>query len=375
MSVNVITHELFSSLPCIDGRGETRDYSGRMQLDPPWDQATRDEFVKSVYKNSAAGVRFGLLVPCSMEGHDESDHLFKGSLIGVQLKYRKLPEPHFAILGQLAMGDELFDAFRQGLLPGLSVDFAPSANWRGLGGPDKVGVHICRVTFSGTVPVAQPWLHEVQNLDPDAPTESVLQFSFLPDSETPLPSEGNTTETLEADPVDEEKIKALIVATLQEVLPQMVGDLVKSAEAAEGEGTEMAAGEGEKKDAPPPAPPAEEKKAAESPEMAQMKAQMAAVYDFAIDGEIQRLKLPTDMAKQFRTLAGKAGLQFARETFEPLAKFATAPTGSAGFEFARSSSGASTDDELIREYKKFGVSDDVIKSALAKAEARKANRG
>lgn len=370
--MNTITHELFSSLPCIDGRGETRAYSGRAALNPPWDQATRDAFVKDVYKNSANGVKFGLLVPCSMEGHDENDHLFKGSLIGVQLKYRKLPEPHFAIIGQLAMGDQLFDAFRKGLLPGLSVDFAPSANWRGLGGPDKVGVHICRVTFSGTVPVAQPWLHEVQNLDPDAPeTPSVLQFAFLPDSESELPSESNTPEP-EAEIVDEEKIKALIVATLQEVLPQMVGDLVKASEAAEAPG-EMAAKEGDKPAAE--APPAEGEKPAETPEMAQMKAQFAAIYDFAIDGEVTRLKLPADMAKQFRTLAGKAGLQFARETFEPLAKFASAPTGSAGFEFARSSSGASSNDEIAREYKKFGVSDDVIKAALAKAEARKANHG
>jgi hypothetical protein len=364
-----VRQEIFSSLPAIDGRGEIRDWSGKM-LDTPWTQEYRDYILKNeLFPNTLEAIKLGVLLPVTETHHDKSPYL-KGRMTSIYLAHKSDPIPHYVAIADMEVDDELASILDGGKLPGCSCEFVPYGDFTGLGG-SKVGPYFTAVTYNGSAPVAQPWL---QRLDADLNDMGAIPFyaftcvdkprSFaLPDTTQPTPQPKGTAMTPEEKAALFEEIKALIKDTCAEM---MGADMTSKAEAdpAEDDKAEMAANV-----------PAKEPDASDSA-IAAMQAQFAAMQLREMKAEFAAMGLESEVEKDFIDYAKKTSLDTAKALFSKLKPVNTTtdkpkPPARAQMIAGSTSGGTNPTGEqkrLFSAMKTQGYTDDQIKAILAKKQ-------
>jgi hypothetical protein len=325
MITNKIRQEIFSSLPCVDGRGSIKDWNGKL-LDQPWTQEYRDSYVRDLYNNSCVALKHGILQPVT-ESHEDKDPHLKGQATAFYLAYRTSPVPHVVLIADMVVDDELFTTLEAGKLPGCSAEIAPYADLSAYGG-GWMGDYVCAVTYNGSEPVAQPFN---QRLDPDLEelgVAYVYQFKrlskprifSLPPSEIGEKIEPTPPPKGDKDMTPDE-IKAIIVAAVAEEVAKAIAGMEKADMAADSDAAAAAAAEAEKAKMAANAGATAPDATADA--IAAMKAEFAALKaSIQVDaGKTAFAALGLDEKTHkanFDELASKAGVDFAVKHFSAL---------------------------------------------------------
>lgn len=143
-----IYKEIWASLPSIDGRMSSLT------------QKERDDYADLLYRNTKTILFSGVLVPVK-ESHNTTDELLHGSLLSIKKVFKKLPVPHFVLMAELFLDDEYYEIYRQGKLPGVSIEIAEGADLTAYGKTDKISNYVMAIALLGSTPPAMPNLQEV----------------------------------------------------------------------------------------------------------------------------------------------------------------------------------------------------------------------
>jgi hypothetical protein len=155
----VVKREIWASYPAIDGRFKDEN------------AAFREKKTKKMFYNTHKLLQYGVTIPVT-DGHPpktgrSNDETLHGKLLKVYLEKRDQPSPHYAIVGDMFIDEQFYALYKDGKLPGASIEYTNYANLEAYAGfPDEIKSEVIySVALMGQTPEGMPALKEI-SVDP-----------------------------------------------------------------------------------------------------------------------------------------------------------------------------------------------------------------
>jgi hypothetical protein len=262
-------------------------------------QEERNEYVKQMYKNTTKYLlNEGITIPLK-KGHNDQEQVSRGFVQNLELKKKNYTDkkgikvPYYVISAKMFMYKDFYDIWKTGRLPGISIEGAERGTMHD---GDKFGIHIDAVTFNGTQPVAQPWLNN-PNFKKYGNYNNYKCINFQFEKEKKY----RITEFKFMSIPTMEDVDAILNKKFEEIFTE-IASLYKGTEAVTN-------------------PVSEEPPAEEEMEKVEYKCKDKYTEEFEkkISDEWEKFseenKIPITSKYNFTKIAGKIGIEFAKDTF------------------------------------------------------------